>query len=140
MKIAVIGSRGIQIPDIEKYLPKECSEIVSGGAIGVDTCAANFARERNIPLTEFLPLYKKYGRAAPIVRNKQIVEYADEVIAFWDGKSRGTFFVIQYCKETGTPCKVVQIEIEYFLYKTVEYCKENNIDTFKAMCYNIIGR
>lgn len=49
-------------------------------------------------LTEFLPEYSKYGRGAPLVRNDLIIDYADEVIAFWDGKSRGTKYVIEKCK------------------------------------------
>ena len=107
MKIAVIGSRGIQIPDIEKYLPKECSEIVSGGARGVDACAAEYARKHDIKLTEFLPEYDRYGKAAPIVRNRQIVDYADHVLIFWDGDSRGTASVIQYAKKHEKPYRIV---------------------------------
>ena len=107
MKIAVIGSRGIKTINLTPYLPPECDEIVSGGAIGVDTCAATYARMHGLKLTEFLPLYEKYGRSAPIVRNKQIVDYADEVIAFWDGVSKGTLSVIRYCEKTNTPYRVI---------------------------------
>lgn len=82
MKVAIIGSRSITAVDFEKYLPQACDEIVSGGACGVDRCAAVYARERGIKLTEFYPLYQKYGRGAPILRNRQIVEYADEVLFF----------------------------------------------------------
>ncbi len=94
MKIAIIGSRGLKEIDLEKYIPDNVSEIVSGGAKGVDTMAKNFANSKGIKLTEFLPEYEKYGRAAPLKRNLEIIDYADEVIAFWDGKSRGTKFVI----------------------------------------------
>ncbi len=107
MKVAVVGSRGLKIEDFGAYLPKECDEIVSGGAAGVDSCAAAYARAAGITLTEFLPEYEKYGRAAPIVRNKQIVEYADEVIAFWDGGSKGTKWVIDHCARTGKTCRVI---------------------------------
>ena len=107
MKIAIIGSRSILSFNIGLYIPESCTEIVSGGAKGVDSHAALFAKERGIKLTEFLPDYEKYGRAAPIVRNKEIVNYADMVIAFWDGKSRGTNFVINYCKKANKPCKII---------------------------------
>ena len=90
MIVAVIGSRKVKIENLEEYLPEDCDEIVSGGAVGVDSCAAAFARQKGIALTEFLPEYEKYGRGAPIVRNKKIVDYADKVIAFWDGQSKGT--------------------------------------------------
>ena len=109
MKIAIIGSRNLQVIDIEKYLPPDCTEIVSGGAKGIDTCAEQYACKHHIPCTVFLPEYEKFGRAAPIKRNKQIVDYADMILAFWDGCSHGTRFVIQYCKKTKKPCRVIQI-------------------------------
>ena len=82
MKIAVIGSRNAVIGNLEIYLPKACTEIVSGGDKGVDRCAAEYALSHGLKLTEFLPVYEKYGRGAPIVRNKQIVEYADAFLHF----------------------------------------------------------
>ena len=106
MKVAVIGSRGITISDLGKYLPPETTEIVSGGAKGVDTSAREYALARGIRLTEFLPEYDKYGRGAPLKRNITIIEHADVVLAFWDGKSRGTKFVIDNCKQMGVPVKV----------------------------------
>lgn len=110
MKIAIIGSRNISQVDIGLYLPDGCTEIVSCGAVGIDTCAKAYADAHGIPCTVFLPEYKQYGRAAPIVRNKQIVDYADEVIAFWDGKSRGTYSVIQYCQKSQKVCRIIRIE------------------------------
>ena len=105
MKVAIIGSRSVFVEDFGEYLPSECKEIVSGGAKGIDTCAAEYAVARGLRLTEFLPQYEMYKRGAPIVRNKQIVEYADFVIAFWNGKSRGTKWVIDYCEKVSKPCK-----------------------------------
>ena len=101
MKIAIVGSRNISVPDLENYLPEGVTEIVSGGARGVDTSAKEYAIQHGLKLTEFLPEYDKYGRGAPLKRNLQIIEYADEVIAFWDGKSRGTKHVIDNCKKLG---------------------------------------
>ena len=106
MKIAIIGSRNIKIADLGKYLPENTLEIVSGGAKGVDTDAREYAEKNNIPLKEFLPDYRRYGRGAPLKRNIEIIEYADKVIAFWDGKSKGTKFVIDNCKKTGKDVEV----------------------------------
>lgn len=106
MKLAIVGSRKLNVENIGDHIPSGASEIVSGGAKGIDTLAAQYAREKGISLTEFLPDYARYGRGAPIVRNKQIVEYADEVLAFWDGKSRGTLSVIKYCEKIGKRCVV----------------------------------
>ncbi len=99
MKVAVIGSRNLIVEDLGIYLPQGVSEIVSGGAKGIDSCAREYAKLNNIKLTEFLPEYKKYGKSAPLKRNLQIIDYADSVIAFWDGQSKGTKYVIDKCKK-----------------------------------------
>ncbi len=106
MKVAVIGSRGLTIDILEAFLPPETTEIVSGGAKGIDICARKFAEENEYRYTEFLPDYKAHGRVAPLRRNDQIIEYSDLVLAFWDGESRGTKYVIDRCKERGVPIKV----------------------------------
>lgn len=61
---------------------------------------------RGFKLTEYLPEYERYGRAAPIKRNDKIIQSAEMVLAFWDGKSRGTAYVISKCKKLGIPCEV----------------------------------
>ena len=106
MKIAVIGSGSVNVADISEYI-SNAEEIVSGGAVGVDLCAARYAKKNGIRLTEFLPQYERYGRAAPIVRNKKIVDYSDKIIAFWDGNSKGTLSVIKYAQKTGKPCEII---------------------------------
>ena len=110
MKVAVIGSRGLTaVNDLEKYLPEETTEIVSGGAHGIDACAKDYAHSHHLKLTEFLPEYALYGRAAPLKRNDLIVAYADMVLAFWDGQSRGTAYVIRKCRKSNKPCKVFNL-------------------------------
>lgn len=106
MKIAIVGSRNVTVSDIGKYI-SNAEEIVSGGAVGVDCCAAEYAKKNGIRLTEFLPQYERYGRAAPIVRNKEIVDYSDKIIAFWNGNSKGTLSVITYAQKTGKPCEII---------------------------------
>ena len=106
MRVAVIGSRGLHVDHLEKYLPENVSEIVSGGAAGVDTCARLYALSHGLPLREFRPEYQKYGHLAPLIRNNAIIEYADLVLTFWDGHSRGTKYVIAKCREKGIACRV----------------------------------
>ena len=108
MKIAIIGSRKITVEHLETYLPENISEIVSGGARGVDGCAKEYALTHGIAYTQFLPDYARYGGGAPIIRNRQIVDHADEVIAFWDGASKGTKSVIEYCRKLGKKITVYQ--------------------------------
>ena len=106
MKIAVVGSRGLKVNDLGRYLPSGVTEIVSGGARGIDTCAREYAEKNRIKLTEFLPQYEKYGRSAPLKRNLQIIDYTDLVLAFWDGNSKGTKYVIEQCKKQNKEIKI----------------------------------
>lgn len=99
MKVAIIGSRSLNIENLEPYLPEGTTEIVSGGAKGIDACAREYANAKNLKLTEFYPDYAKYGRSAPLKRNLQIIAYADILLIFWDGISNGTRFVIENSKK-----------------------------------------
>ena len=103
MKVAVIGSRGLTVSNLGDYLPCDTTEIISGGAKGVDTCARDYALSHGIKITEYLPEYKKYGRAAPLKRNITIIQNADLVLAFWDGKSKGTKFVTRHRQPSRRP-------------------------------------
>lgn len=116
MKVAVIGSRGLIVNDLGKYLPDGTTEIISGGAIGVDKCAREYALDNGIKLTEFLPEYDKYGRSAPLKRNITIIKNADIVLAFWDGESRGTKFVIDKCDKMRVRCLVFMPRIRKDLF------------------------
>lgn len=109
MKIGVVGSRDLFIDEMYKYIPSSCEKIISGGAIGIDECAAKYAKKQGIKLVEILPDYKKYGKAAPVLRNKTIADESDIVIAFWDGHSKGTRSIIDYCKKTNKICTVVKM-------------------------------
>ena len=107
MRIAVVGSRSFRVDDLGPYLPEGTSEIISGGARGVDSSAREYALAQGIRLREFLPEYGRYGRGAPLRRNITIIENADLVLAFWDGKSRGTKYVIDQCGKRGIPIRVI---------------------------------
>ena len=114
MRVAVIGSRAITVENLQDYLQEGTTKIISGGAKGVDTCAREYAASNNIPLTEFKPEYDRYGRGAPLKRNITIIEKADIVLAFWDGKSRGTKYVIDACEERQIPVKVYIMEVQKY--------------------------
>lgn len=110
MKLAIIGSRNCPPIDILSQLKYIPDTIISGGAKGADTYAREFAKKYNLKLIEFLPEYDKYPpKVAPLVRNKLIVENCDCILAFWDGKSRGTKYTLDYARQLGKPIKVVQI-------------------------------
>ena len=107
MKLAIVGSRNVEILDIEKYMPEGISEIVSGGAKGADALAKEFAEKNGIKYTEFQPKYNLYGKAAPLKRNDEIADYADRAIAFWDGKSKGTKNVVGLFRKRGKEIDVI---------------------------------
>ena len=110
MKLAIVGSRKINDFLIDKYVPQGVTEIVSGGAVGIDTLAREYAIKNNIKFVEFMPEYNLFGRAAPIKRNVKIAEYADEVLAFWDGSSKGTMHTISLFQKLGKKITVIEIK------------------------------
>lgn len=112
MKVAVIGSRStdsLSLDAVIERLPKGTYEIITGGAKGVDLLAEAAARQLQLHLKIILPNYKKYGRAAPIVRNEEIINSADFVLAFWDFHSKGTRNVILECIKKRKPVKIIKI-------------------------------
>lgn len=113
MKVAIIGSRNCGELTVEKIienLPKKVSTVISGGAAGVDTLAREVAARLKVPIVEIVPNYEIFGKQAPLIRNKEIVETADEVVAFWDYKSRGTRAAILNCLKLNKPVKIVIID------------------------------
>ncbi len=109
MKVAVVGSRTIQTLCMEHYIPKGATVIVSGGAKGVDTLAREYAVQNGLALVEFLPDYKRFGKAAPLVRNRKIVEYCDCVVAIWDGISKGTMHAVHLAQKLQKPVNLYTI-------------------------------
>lgn len=93
-RLAVVGSREFYdrefVFSVLQNKKSSISLIVSGGASGPDTFAAQWARENGIPMQIFKPDWHQYGKSAGPIRNKIIIQNCDKLIAFWDGKSRGT--------------------------------------------------
>lgn len=114
MKIAIIGSREYGNINFEELLKKHFDvfahdTIISGGARGIDTLAAQYAKKHGVKLLEFRPDYATFGRGATFVRNRLIVDMADIVIAFWNGSSRGTKYTIEYAKKKYVPMVIIRI-------------------------------
>lgn len=100
MKVAIIGSRGLNL-DIGKHIPKNTTLIITGGARGIDELAESYADSKCIPKLIIEPEYNKYGKAAPLIRTKTILEKADLIIIFWDGESKGTKYAIKCATSLG---------------------------------------
>lgn len=103
MKVIVAGCRSIENYRAVVWAIKasgfEVSEVVSGGAQGVDRLGERYAKENKIPVRQFLPNWKHLGRVAGIVRNQQMGLYADALVAVWDQKSKGTNHMIEYMRD-----------------------------------------
>lgn len=87
------------------YGPK-LEEIVCGDAHGADSLGARWGEEHGVPVKHFPANWSRYGKAAGFIRNAEMGEYADTLIAFWDGKSRGTAHMIKTMKIKKKPYKV----------------------------------
>lgn len=113
MKVAIVGSRNIPPLTPEQllpYIPLNCSQIISGGAEGIDYLAELAAQNLGIPLLTLRPQYSLYGKKAPLRRNRQIADRCDYLLAFWDGQSRGTSYTIHYCIQEHIPFRVVFLD------------------------------
>ncbi len=112
MKLAIIGSRNIQNIDISPYIPEGVTEIISGGANGVDSLAERYADYKRLSKHIIRPQYDKYpAKAAPIKRNDVIIATCDQMLAFWDGESKGTSSIITKMKKTGKPVIIIEIKL-----------------------------
>lgn len=98
LKVVVAGSRSIY--DYEKVRRAieesgfEIDEIVSGTAKGVDKLGEAYAKENDIPVKRFPADWSKHGKKAGAIRNEEMAEYADALVAVWDGDSSGTKIMI----------------------------------------------
>lgn len=82
--------------------------ILSGHCRGADLLAERFTAERKYRLEIYQAEWSRYGQAAGIRRNKQMVDVADAAILFWDGSSRGTLSTINFAREKGIPVRIKQ--------------------------------
>lgn len=129
-KVIIAGSRGInRIPALRSmYAWAFCNlrptEIVSGTARGVDRYGEEFAQMSKIPVARFPADWDKYGKRAGYLRNEQMAEYADELLALWDGESRGTKHMIDIMRKKDKPVFVIlhpKITTDLEKYKGLDF-------------------
>lgn len=115
LKVIVAGSRTFNHPRLlDKVLNQyrlfqfNFSELIHGGARGADTLAMLWAEEKEIPVRCFPADWDKYGKKAGYIRNKQMAEYGEVLIAFWDGESKGTRMMIELAKKQGVSTIIVK--------------------------------
>ncbi len=109
MKLLIVGSRSITDFDLSPYITADVDTVISGGAGGIDSLAEQYADLHRLSKYILRPRYDLYGRAAPLKRNKQLVDMADAVLVIWDGHSKGTQHTIKYTKKINKPITLVQV-------------------------------
>lgn len=117
MKVIIAGSR--DIPEAYKHVVKavllsrfDITEVVSGTARGIDRAGERFAREERIRLKQFPAQWEVYGKSAGMIRNRKMAEYADALIAVWDGDSFGTPNMIRTAEKLGLKVFVHQVRVD----------------------------
>lgn len=113
MKIIIAGGRDFN--DFSKLklicdsllIKHEIIEIVSGCANGADKLGERYALEKGYIIKQFPADWSKFGKSAGYIRNTQMAEYADALIAFWDGKSKGTQHMINLAKKCKLKIKII---------------------------------
>lgn len=86
----------------------ESIEIVSGTAGGADQLGEKYASERGYSIRRFPADWEKFGRAAGFKRNSEMSNYADCLIAFWDGESKGTRHMINTARKKNMQFEVIK--------------------------------
>ena len=82
--------------------------IISGCARGADTLGVRYASENAFDVDKYPADWDKYGKKAGYMRNVEMAENADALIAFWDGKSKGTKHMIDIATERNLPIRVIR--------------------------------
>lgn len=117
MKVIVAGSRTITDEATVRRAMRTAwrmgirpTEVVSGACwAGVDALGEKIAREASIPVKRFPADWSAHGRAAGPLRNAAMAEYADALVAVWDGRSRGTANMIEEARKRGLAVHVEQV-------------------------------
>lgn len=110
-RVIVAGSRNFnnyqQLKEVLDARKDSIKEIVSGCAKGADILGETWAIKNEIPIKKFPADWQANGAAAGYIRNHAMGDYADELIAFWDGKSSGTCDMIDYMSRLLKPVEVI---------------------------------
>ena len=117
MKVIIAGGRDFNNYELlceycDKILANSINiEVVSGKARGADSLGERYARERGYPIKDFPANWDEFGKSAGYIRNKQMAEYSDGLIAFWNGKSKGTKHMIDLARERNLRIKIKLYEM-----------------------------
>jgi len=83
-------------------------EIVNGGARGADRLGGKYAIQKGYKMKKFAADWDEYGRSSGYIRNEEMAQYADALICFWDGHSKGSGHMINLAREYKLKVRVVK--------------------------------
>ena len=114
MKVIIVGNRSITdyeaVVSAIKRSGFKITEVVSGCAQGVDTLGLKYAAMNHIRVMKFPANWSKYGRLAGFVRNAQMADYGEALIAIYVGNSRGTLNMIKQAQDRKLPTYIVCLD------------------------------
>lgn len=101
--------------------------IVSGHACGADSLWERFANEFSLPFELHPAKWRLLGKAAGMVRNAEMAKCSDELIAFWDGESRGTRHMINFARKRGLEVSVIDTTLKNWIDNNRQTTERNAI-------------
>jgi hypothetical protein len=114
MRVIVAGSRNIKsygnVLSAIAQSEFKITEVVSGTAPGVDTLGEHWAEYCNVPIRRFPADWNQHGKRAGVLRNQEMADYADALIAVWDGESPGTKNMINEANKRGLKVYIHYVE------------------------------
>lgn len=118
MKLIIAGSRDIEDYALVRSLVMKSGfwkkygrsiEVVCGMARGIDRVGLDFAKKNNLQWHEMPADWDKHGKAAGHIRNSEMADVADGLLAVWDGKSPGTKGMIDIARKKGLEVKAYEV-------------------------------
>lgn len=114
MKTIIAGSRTMEdlseVIEAVRLCGWEITEVVSGGARGADKMGEKWAELRGVPVKRFEADWDARGKAAGPIRNSEMADYGEALVAIWDGNSTGTKDMIMKARKRGLPVYIHRIK------------------------------
>lgn len=122
IKLIIAGSRTVHptIEQIDEWVSRNIDaegcrvdEVVSGTAEGADQAGERWAEARDIPIKRFPADWRRHGKVAGKLRNREMADYGTEALVFWDGMSSGSCDMVTRMVARGKPVAVVPTKSGY---------------------------
>jgi len=119
MKLIIAGSRTLSSDSLvhaaitlHNINQGEIEEVVSGCAKGIDTSGAEYAANVGKIVKSMPADWNKHGRSAGYIRNSEMANYGDALLAIWDGHSKGTQNMISEMEKLGKPVYIMEVYLK----------------------------